>query len=331
MKLWMLSALLLSAAIVLPFAAVHSRAKTAEVLQGQGNTSSVGDAQAQKAQWIKELNNWGRWGPSDELGALNLVTPAKRAQALALAKTGEVVSLSRPITLSETPAASGSSVPGPFFEMRVRSPNPPNPAGDYNVDVQSFAYHGMAYTHLDGLCHASYDGKLYNGYTQDQVVDPQRGCQKMGIQLLKDGIITRGVLVDFPRLRGVTSLPPSERLTPVDIEAWEKMAGVSISSGDALFLYVGWKPGAQGPLANYDPSVVTFLKARGVTLLGADAVSGDHQLNMTGLGMYLIDNADLGPLAAAAARLRRWDFLLVVSPIPTPGATGSIVNPLAVF
>ena len=282
---------------------------------------------------MREQNNWGRWGKDDELGALNLITAAKRAEAFALAKTGIVVSLSRPIVLSERPAAAAGQNPPatPFFEVRFRSPNPPNPAGDYNVDVQSFAYHGMAYTHLDGLCHASYEGKLYNGYAQDQVVDPQKGCQKMGIQRLKDGIVTRGILVDFPRLRGVASLPASERLKPSDVEAWERMAGVKISSGDALLLYTGWKPGAQGPSANYDASIVTLLRARGVALVGADTVSGDHQLSITALGVYLIDNADLGQLAETAARLRRWQFLLVVSPIPTPGATGSIVNPLAMF
>jgi len=204
----------------------------------QGPPSSPPDAQAQKARWMRELNNWGRWGTGDELGTLNLVTAAKRAEAMALARTGVVISLSRPIALSEASATSGQSVPaaGPFFEMRVRSPNPPNPAGDYNVDLQSFGYHGMAYTHLDGLCHASYEGKLYNGYAQDEAVDLQKGCRKMGIQLLEDGIVTRGILVDFPRLRGVASLPPTERLTPADIEAWEKMAGVKVSSGDALFL-----------------------------------------------------------------------------------------------
>jgi len=102
-------------------------------------------------------------------------------------------------------------------------------------------------------------------------------------------------------------------------------------TGDALLLYTGWKAGAQGPSANYDPSMVTRLKARGVTLVGADGVSADHQLSITALGIYLIDNADLAQAAETAARLRRWQFALVVSPIPTPGATGSIVNPLAMF
>ena len=97
-------------------------------------------------------------------------------------------------------------------------------------------------------------------------------------------------------------------------------------TGDALLLYTGWKAGAQGPSANYDPSMVTRLKARGVTLVGDDGVSADHQLSITALGIYLIDNADLAQAAETAARLRRWQFALVVSPIPTPGATGWIVT-----
>jgi len=328
MRFKLMIAALAAAATALPLGVLAQRQQTP-----QGAPSPAGDAQAQKARWMRDQSNWGRWGKDDELGALNLITAAKRAEALALARSGIVVSLSRPIVLTERPAAAAGENPPatPFFDVRFRSPNPPNPTGDYNVDVQSFAYHGMAYTHLDGLCHSIYEGKLYNGFAQDQVIDPRKGCQKMGIQRLKEGIVTRAVLVDFPRLRGVASLPASERLKPSDVEAWEKTAGVRVSSGDALLLYTGWKAGAQGPSANYDPSMVTLLKARGVALVGADGVSGDHQLSINALGIYLIDNADLAQAAETAARLRRWQFALVVSPIPTPGATGSIVNPLAMF
>jgi hypothetical protein len=203
----------------------------------------------QKAKWMKEQSNWGRWGANDELGALNLITPAKRAQAMALAKTGAVVSLSRPIHLVDRSASIKSDdrpATMPFFEIRFRSYYPPDPPAGYSFDMQSFAYHGGTYTHLDGLCHISYEGKLYNGFLQSETVDPKTGCKKMGIQALKDGIVTRGILIDFPRLRGVASLPPTERLRPADVEAWEKMARVKISSGDAVFLYTGWKEGARG-------------------------------------------------------------------------------------
>jgi len=283
---------------------------------------------------MKEQSNWGRWGKDDELGALNLITPAKRAQAMALAKTGTVVSLTRRINLVDrTAAIKAEDRPGtnPFFEIRFRSYYPPDPPAGYSFDMQAFAYHGATYTHLDGLCHAAYEGTLYNGFTEEATVDQKTGCRKMGIQALKEGIVTRGVLIDLPRLRGTSTVPSTDRLTPKDVEAWEKMAKVKIGPGDAVFLYTGWKEGAQGQMANYDPSMVTLFKSRGVALVGADRVSGDHQLTITALGAYLIDNADLGPLAETAARLRRWEFLLVVAPLPVQGATGSIANPLALF
>lgn len=301
-----------------------------------GQRAPVTPAQIeQKAQWIKDLSNWGRWGKDDELGALNLITPAKRQQALALAKSGTVVSLTRSVPLSERiDSITAEGRPGtiPFYEIRFRRYPPDSTvAAGYSFDMQQFAYHGQVYTHIDALCHVSYEGKVYNGYPQEQTVDVNKGCLKEGIQGLRDGIVTRGVLIDFPRLRGVSSLPPTERLRPEDAEAWEKIAHVNVSAGDAVFLYTGWKEGMKGQSANYDPSMVTFLKARDVALLGADRVSGDHELSVTALGVNLIDNADLSRLAETAARLKRWEFLLIVSPIPTPGATGSLVNPLAIF
>lgn len=172
---------------------------------------------------------------------------------------------------------------------------------------------------------------LFNGYNRAETVDPEKGCSKLGIQLLKTGIVTRGVLIDFPRLKGVTSLAPTARLRPEDAEAWEKMAHVKISAGDAVFLYTGRKDGDKDPSPNYDPSMVKFFKDRGVTLISADHPAGDHQLFINALVAYLIDNCDLGPLAQTAVQLNRWEFLLMVAPIPTEGATGSLVNPLAIF
>ncbi len=289
----------------------------------------------QKAKWMKEQSNWGRWGKEDELGALNLITKEKREKAMALAKTGTVVSLTRKIALAErnsTIKAEDRPGTAPFFDIRFRTYGPGMPAAGYSFDMQEFAYHGSVYTHLDALCHISYEGKLYNGYPHQDTVNANTGCSKMGIQALKEGIVTRGVLIDLPRLRGVAALSPNDRLRPDDVIAWEKQAHVRISAGDAVFLYTGWKEGgAPGPAPNYDPSMVTFFKSRDVALVGADRVSGDHQLTITALGVYLIDNCDLGPLAETAARLNRWEFMLVVAPIPTPGATGSIVNPLAMF
>ena len=304
-------------------------------------TAEAARAAAQKAQWMTEQSNWGRWGADDELGTLNLVTSAVRQEALALATSGDVVSLSRNIVSREREAevdSQGRPIMTNVGEVRFRRDNVPEPGqtpgpGSVggNVDMQTFAYHGTVYTHLDGLCHIAYEGKLYNGYAHADVVDADRGCLTSGVENLKTGIVTRGVLIDLPRLRGVSPLPDTERLLQEDVEAWEQMTGITISAGDAVFLRTGWNEGENNSPVDYDPSLVTLFRERGVTLIGAERPAGDHHLFLTALGAYLVDNADLGPLAETAARLNRWTFLLVIAPIPTPGATGSIVNPLAVF
>ena len=78
-------------------------------------------------------------------------------------------------------------------------------------------------------------------------------------------------------------------------------------------------------------SILPLIKARDVVVVGADGANADHQVTLAGMGVYLLDNVELGRLADTAARLRRWDFLLMAAPIPVAGATGSIINPLAIF
>jgi hypothetical protein len=306
---------------------------------GRGTTP---EQQQQHAKWMKELSNWGRWGADDELGTLNLITVEKRKQALALAKTGTVVSLERPVLLIDRTAAikaDGKPDGNNFFEITFRTFPPSDRNAGFSSDVQSYAPHGGAYTHLDGLCHQSAEGKRYNGFPMNDT-DKDHGCAKLGLQLLRTGIVTRGILIDFPRLKGVSTLPPGTRLRPEDVEAWEKMAGVKIAAGDAVFLYSGWKEGEQGgraaggapaPGGGYDVSVMPLMRARDVALMSGDRGNADHSLALTAIGMYLIDNAGLQSLAETAARLRRWEFLLIVAPVPAPGATGALVNPLAIF
>jgi hypothetical protein len=288
----------------------------------------------QKDRWMKELSNWGRWGKNDELGALNLITPAKRQQAIALAKTGTVVSLMRPIELTEKSAAvraDGKPDGRPYYEIRFRTFPADSFYAGFNSDIQEFAQHGALLTHLDGLCHDSYGDQHYNGFPLHGTTDPVKGCTKLGIQALKEGIVTRGVLIDFPLLKHVTSLPRGTKLRPEDVEAWEKQAGVKISSGDAIFLYTGRKDGMEETGAGYDLSIAPFLKQRDVAVVSSDGGNADHQLTLAAMGVYLIDNTSLAKAAETAARLKRWEFMLVVSPIPVPGATGSVVNPLAFF
>ena len=296
---------------------------------------------AEADRWMTELSNWGRWGKDDQLGALNLITPEKRRQAMALAKSGTVISLERKIVPSRAPdetKADGKPHGVAFYDIRFKTFPAGDPRGNdgFSSDIQESHVHGPM-THLDALCHDSANGKLYNGYPLE-TVSQEVGCTRLGLDNVKEGIVTRGILIDMTRLKSVSSREPGTRVYVDDIEAWEKQTGLKVSPGDALFVYNPARPGAQPPVpaAGFDLSVVPWMKARGVAVTSnvmaiADDRHADHRLVLVALGTYLLDGVALDGLAEAAARLNRWEFMLVVAPLQVPGSTGSIVNPLAMF
>ena len=287
--------------------------------------------------WIADLSNWGRWGDDDELGALNLITPEKRLEAVALVETGQTASLAHDwITEPAVDAAEP-------FELNVFLLEPTTMG--IAMETQELSYHGSTFSHLDALCHVSHNGQLYNGRDFAATVSAE-GCAQLGIGNVKEGIVTRGVLLDIPRLKGVPYLEAGEQVYREDVEAWEQEAGIMIEPGDAVFLYTGrWKRRAeQGPfgeLAGFDASVIPLLKERDIALLGSDgfqeagALPGMflpvHKFTLVALGVNLLDNQDLEALAEMARSHNRWEFMLVVGPLRVEGGAGSPTNPIAIF
>ena len=291
----------------------------------------------QYERWKKELSNWGRWGKEDQLGALNLITPAKRKQAAALVKEGVSVSMA-----ADADTVKAVDNPNPY-ELKMLS------IGSDEIAVN---YHGIAHTHLDSLAHINDKGVFYNGYKPDPAKVLQQGHEKNSIHNVKNGIFTRGILIDIPRLKGVPYLEPGTPIYVEDLEAWEKKAGVKVGPGDALFVRAGvWaRRKAQGPWlrgraeggkdAGLDPSVIPWLKQRDVAILGSDHPQyvapsplrgAVHDFALLYLGVHLFDNCDLEALADAAAARKRWDFLFTAAPLPIVGGTGSPINPIATF
>jgi kynurenine formamidase len=323
-----------NAAIVLALVAL-----VMDEVMGQGPGSSPGRMPRNAAEYdelFQEVKNWGRWGANDQLGAANLVTEAKRRQAAALVKTGLTVSLAHnPITEQADDNAS------PFEHTMNKG---------FTTDTYRVSYHGYAHSHLDALCHILYKDQTYNGYARADV-NTEKGCTKLSIDTLKQGVITRGILLDIPRLKGVPYLEPGTPVYQEDVEAWEKQARVKVGPGDAVLLRTGrWARRAQmGPwpvgrsAAGFHASIATWLKARDVAFVGSDAASEVmpslvegvnlpvHTLVITALGINILDNQDLERLAETAARLKRWEFQLVINPVPVTGGTGSPLNTLAVF
>ena len=291
-------------------------------------------------RWMEELSNWGRWGPDDQLGALNLITPAKRREALALATEGLVVSLARqPQVLPASATPAGERPASAFWHRDFRIPQ-----NGIAIENISIFYHGEVHTHLDALCHFGYKGRLYNGVSFAEVVNAETGCTQMGVHNLQEGIVSRGVLLDIPRLKGVPYLEPGTAVTPDDIVAWEAQAGVRVGPGDVVLLHTGrWlrPPDRQDPTAGWHPAVVPWFKERDVAVMGSDgtqdAVVFDdfrfpvHVPALVALGVHVIDAADLTAVAELAAQLNRWEFLFVAAPIRIPGNTGSPFNPVAIF
>jgi kynurenine formamidase len=282
---------------------------------------------------FKQINNWGRWGKDDTRGTINLITEAKRKQAAALVKTGITVSVAHDLSTEE-------SADNTYPMQQVVTP-------DFRMDTYFFRYHGTFITHEDALCHYTYNNRVYN----DRPLNTKECIPS--IEAFKDGIVTRGILIDIPRLKGVPYLEPEVAIYPKDIEAWEKMANVKIGSGDAIILRTGrWARRAKvGPwkaidsASGFDVTVAPWVRARDVALAAGDVtveihnvppvVEGQltplHTLFINGLGMPIIDDMDPEALAEMCAKLNRWEFMLVVAPLRVPTGTGSPVNPIAIF
>lgn len=290
---------------------------------------------------IDSISHWGRWGTNDQLGALNLITPQKRKSAALLVDTGISLSLSHDV-VKEVAASS------PAFEHRMVSTGL-EAGADSSADIYTVQYHGYTQTHLDALCHLFYKGQMYNGISQREV--NEKGAGKLSVLLMKTGLFTRGVLMDIPRLLGMEYLPGRRAIQPQDLDAWEKKSGVSVGPCDAIFIRTGrWaRRAAQGDWdfesdsAGLDVACLAWLRSRDVAVLASDLAADVMPSGIDGIklpihwgtifamGVAILDNCDLDPLSAEAARLNRWEFLLTAAPLAVAGGTGSPINPIATF
>jgi kynurenine formamidase len=300
--------------------------------------------QSEVLSWMDSLSNWGRWGDEDQLGTLNLITPEVRRRAAATVRDGISVSCAWDVPTGPV------GVEGAVTAM-------PNLAGTkfgYSGEqITSWTVHGFASTHLDALCHMFWDGQMYNGWSSD-LVSADEGATQLPITVARDGIITRGILLDVAAARNVSWLEPGEGVVPDDVEAAESRQGVTVESGDAVLLRTGfgryrretgWLPraGHSASQPGWHAASLPWLRERGVSLIGCDTANDAtpsgypamplpvHVVGLVAMGLWLMDNCDLEGLSAAAARLSRWDFQLAICPLTLAGLTSSPVNPIATF
>ncbi|WP_406011456.1 cyclase family protein [Streptomyces sp. NBC_00637] len=294
----------------------------------------------------EELRDRVRSGGAPRPGSLSHLTPERVVAAMAEVRTGRTVSLAAPI---ETRPGRDNAEPA-HHTMTGPAPDDIDAAGlHFARDRLAMNMHGDADSHLDALCHVIFDGELYGGVPATSLTP--EGAGELSLDLVHDGIVGRGVLLDIPRLRGVPWLEPGDHVTTEDLTGAEEAQGVRVGPGDLLFVRVGHRRrrrergawNAAESRAGLHPEAMRFPAERQVAVLGGDgnndtapsAVEGVgfpvHVLAVQAMGTHLMDYLQFEELVPVCESAGRWAFLCVVAPLRLPGATGSPVNPIAVL
>ena len=184
---------------------------------------------------FEAVKNWGRWGPGDERGTLNYLTPGHVRAAAALVRSGRQVTMSIPMS-----TVAGPDNPSPVTHHVVQGHDIDIGSGSltFATDYLGLAFHGDCHTHIDALCHIAYRGQVYNGRPALEVMTT-RGATALDVTAYDTGLVGRGVLLDIPRLRGVKWLEPGEAVTRAELEAAEQAQGVRLGEGDILVFRTG--------------------------------------------------------------------------------------------
>ena len=285
-----------------------------------------------------KLSNWGRWGPDDQIGVLNLLQNSSSVlEAIKLVKKGDVYSLAVPLE------KDGPQFPLFHKTWRVSHwQHLYDPELDIIDDVIAMETHSGS--HIDGLGHSWHDGQFYNGFSSDEYAS-SRGVERVGIENVRH-IFGRGVMLDIPAYMGVDHLGPAEAVTSDDLDNVAANQRVELKPGDVVLVRTGWytlfgKDRARwatsfpGP----DASVLAWLKEHDVVAIGTDHPACElfenledpgemplHRHGLRDLGVYLLENMDLEGLA----RDNVYEFLFVGTPLRITHGTGSPWNPLAI-
>jgi kynurenine formamidase len=286
------------------------------------------------------------WGPADRRGALNHLTPARVAAAAGEIRLGRTVTLAAPI---ETRLTADQPEPA-VHNMTGHAGDQADPEGlTFAQDRLAINVHGNADSHIDALCHIMYRKSLYNGVPAATVTSD--GAEELSIEESRNGIAGRGVLLDIPRLYGVSWLEPGDLVTADDLARAADAQQVSVGPGDLLFVRVGHRQRRRelGPWdtaqerAGLHPDALEYVAEREIAVLGSDSNSDTspsivegvafpaHVLAINALGVQLLDYLQFGDLVPLCEQAGRWSFFCVIAPLRLSRGTGSPVNPIAIL
>jgi kynurenine formamidase len=297
------------------------------------------------AELFDALSTWGRWGEEDERGTLHHGSEATVVAGAALVREGRTFGLGRPLDTRPSPHN-----PKPADHHMTMLPNDGEGPLRFAMDYVGQAFHHPSHSHIDALCHISYQGSLYNGFRTASTVSAD-GAAALSVETLHEGLVGRGVLLDVPAVRERSWLGPGESVFRDDLEAAEQAQGVTVGAGDILLVRTGYAQrlaelgdmDGNDSVAGLHPTAMTFVADRRVAALGSDGNSDTspsitegvafpiHVLAINAIGVHLLDYLSLEGLREACASSERWDFQFVAAPLRIPGGTGSPVNPIAIL
>lgn len=295
------------------------------------------------------FNNWGRWGENDQFGTLNHIDQNVIQSAVQLVTEGRSISCANPI-------ATTAVVPDEKRNPRPADHNMVTVGPFSSSDYVGVAYHGFVNTHIDALCHiftenSGSGGRLYND--KDPGLITEKGASTNSVENWRDGIVTRGVLYDIPRMRREQYVTLDQPVQGWELEDWAARVGIKPRAGDAVLIRSGYEafwrdnPGFEFSFPpntpGNAPSIIEYLYDNNAALLGWDLQEAGHleqgypgrvsihEVLIPHMGLPLLDNANFERLAETCAELNRYEFLLVIAPLVINGGTGSPVNPIATF
>jgi kynurenine formamidase len=301
---------------------------------------------AEFRELFRSVSNWGRWGDHGQRGALSHLTPARTVAAAGLVRSGVTVTLGRPL---QTEVRIDVPEPADHHMTMLTDVDIGSGSLRFAKDYVGVDYHNDGHTHIDAFSHVAFDGSLFDGTPAGSVTAD--GAHDGTVEVLKDGLVGRAVLLDVPRARGVRWIEPGDFVFREDLEAAEREQGVRVVPGDILLVRTGharrltelepWD--TREAKSGLHPTVALFLAERQIAALGSDGNSDTapsttegigfpmHVLAINAMGVHLLDYLQFEDVAPHCEAAGRWEFLFVAAPLRITGGTGSPLNPIAIF
>lgn len=297
---------------------------------------------------IGRVDNWGRWGETDQLGTLNYITPERVAEAAKLVERGVVIPLGVPLDHQNGPQKTAPRRYNPIHFMD-QLPVDMRLPGEVGVADDVMLLPLQATSQWDSLAHVSYRRKIYNGHGEERVTS--HGAQINSILEISGKVAGRGILADFPGELGVDHLDEGYGITADDLERNLSSRGIEPRSGDLLLVRTGFMKhcrardwaGYHGDAPGLGLSTIEWLHEHEIAAVATDTASLEvkpfdgegigvpfHAVAIVHMGLLLGEIFDFEELAAECAADGRYEFLLVAPPLPVTAGVGSPVNPYAV-